>query len=180
MQNQTLVISLRCASCGASLSIGPDMDQFACGYCGATQIVERSGGTVSLKIIEQAISRVQIGTDKTAAELALKRLDQELQQIASEQLFIINLAEQKVQKLISRGLLACALMIVIAIAIGNGTESTILGIIAGLLGVGSVIYVGNKVDDEISSERERTLAPILKKRAAIEGRIANNKAIVDS
>jgi hypothetical protein len=54
------------------------MTKFACGYCGAEQIVERRGGTVALKPIADAIARVQVGTDKTAAELALKRLPQEL------------------------------------------------------------------------------------------------------
>jgi len=48
------------------------MTEFACGYCGSNLIVERKGGTVSLKSVTDAIGKVQIGTDKTAAELALK------------------------------------------------------------------------------------------------------------
>jgi hypothetical protein len=55
------------------------MENFACGYCGASQIVSRSGGTVSLRLLSEGIKRVQAGTDKTAAELALKRLKQEYQ-----------------------------------------------------------------------------------------------------
>jgi hypothetical protein len=54
------------------------MDRFACGYCGVELLVERRGGTVALRAVERAIERVQIGTDKTAAELALSRLKGEL------------------------------------------------------------------------------------------------------
>ena len=75
------VISIKCANCGAGLEITPEMEQFSCGYCGATQIVYRQGGTVSLKIIGDAIRRVQVGVDKTAAELAITRLTKEQQKI---------------------------------------------------------------------------------------------------
>ena len=71
-------ISLKCTGCGASLDITPDLQVFSCGYCGARQLVRRSGGTVSLKSVEEAVSRVQHGTDRTAAELAVRRLREEL------------------------------------------------------------------------------------------------------
>ena len=41
-------------------------------------LVQRRGGAVSLKTVESAIRRVQMGTDKTAAELALPRLQAEI------------------------------------------------------------------------------------------------------
>ena len=72
------VVNLKCPNCGGALEIYGDMDRFACGYCGSEQIVERRGGTVGLRLIVDAVSRVQIGTDKTAAELALVRLEKEL------------------------------------------------------------------------------------------------------
>jgi hypothetical protein len=74
-------ITLKCSNCGANLQITNEMSTFACGYCGASQMVERSGGTISLKLLTNAISKVQVGTDKTAAELALRRLSEELAQI---------------------------------------------------------------------------------------------------
>jgi hypothetical protein len=72
------MIPMKCAGCGAQLEIGTDMDIFACGYCGTNQKVERKGGTVSLRLIDDAIKQVQRGTDRTASELALGRLKQEL------------------------------------------------------------------------------------------------------
>ncbi len=72
-------IPLKCANCGANLEVTAEMSSFACGYCGASQVVERRGGTVSLRLVADAIGKVQLGTDKTAAELALKRLAGDLQ-----------------------------------------------------------------------------------------------------
>ena len=71
------VIALKCANCGAKLEVDDDMSRFACAYCGVEQYVERRGGTVSLRLVD-AIQKVQAGTDKIAAELALRRLDEEL------------------------------------------------------------------------------------------------------
>ena len=71
-------VSLKCTGCGACLDITPDLEIFSCSYCGARQMVRRGGGTVSLKPLEEAISRVQQGTDRTAAELAVRRLREDL------------------------------------------------------------------------------------------------------
>ena len=77
-------ITLKCPSCGANLAITPEMDTFACGYCGTQQMVQRNGGTVSLKLIGEAIARVQLGTDRTAAELAIRRLREDLSAVEAE------------------------------------------------------------------------------------------------
>jgi DNA-directed RNA polymerase subunit RPC12/RpoP len=71
-------VSLKCSSCGASLSIPSDINHLACGFCGTEQVVVRDGGIVALKSVTDAIDRVKQSTDKTAAELALKRLREEL------------------------------------------------------------------------------------------------------
>jgi hypothetical protein len=74
-------ISMSCANCGAPLIVTPDVEKFHCGFCGSQLMVERKGGTVALKKIEPAIQRVQVGTDKTAAEHALVRLEKELREL---------------------------------------------------------------------------------------------------
>jgi DNA-directed RNA polymerase subunit RPC12/RpoP len=77
---QLKIVNLKCLGCGGALEISADMERFACGYCGSEQMVLRRGGTVALKPVVDAVARVQVGTDKTAAELALVRLGQELAQ----------------------------------------------------------------------------------------------------
>ena len=67
---------MKCPTCGATLQVQSNQDQFSCAYCGSALTVARHGGTVAL--IVEGISKVQVGTDKTAAELALVRLRNEL------------------------------------------------------------------------------------------------------
>lgn len=78
-------VNLNCPNCGGRLEIYGDMDRFACGYCGSEMLVSRRGGTVALKAVTEAIKQVQVGTDKTAAELAIIRLERECDEL-SEQL----------------------------------------------------------------------------------------------
>ena len=77
-------IPLNCTNCGATLGVYDDMERFACGSCGTELLVQRRGGTVSLKSVTEAIKKVQVGTDKTAAELALVRLNDELRKVSEE------------------------------------------------------------------------------------------------
>lgn len=80
MAEQLKIVNLKCLNCGGVLEIDVDMERFACGYCGSQQMVQRRGGTVALRPVVDAVARIQVGTDKTAAELALVRLGQELAQ----------------------------------------------------------------------------------------------------
>jgi len=78
-------INLNCANCGAKLEVFDDMDRFACGYCGTEMLVQRRGGTVALRSVTGAIKKVQIGTDKTAAELAIARFEPELRGLRADE-----------------------------------------------------------------------------------------------
>jgi ribosomal protein S27AE/cell division protein FtsB len=73
-------ITMKCANCGAGLQVASDMDHFACSYCGASLSVARQGGTVALNLVADSIAKVQVGTDRTAAELALVRLPKEIEE----------------------------------------------------------------------------------------------------
>ena len=75
------IYSLSCANCSAPLEIGSDTERFICAHCGSAQILERQGGIISLKKVENSLHAIQRGTDRTAAELAIPRLTQEKQQI---------------------------------------------------------------------------------------------------
>lgn len=84
------VIRLGCVGCGAALEIGQDVNQLACGHCGTSQVVQREGGAIHLKELAQTLSRVQAGTDKTAAELAIARLTQERDQTTAHRQKYVN------------------------------------------------------------------------------------------
>jgi ethanolamine utilization microcompartment shell protein EutS len=77
-------MALRCAGCGTNLEVEPDVDHLTCGYCCTQQEVIRRGGVVRLQKLEHAIALVQRGTDKTAAELAIPRLERELLEVDAD------------------------------------------------------------------------------------------------
>lgn len=76
--NDMKLVSLKCPNCSGALEIGPSIDTFACGYCGANVQVERGGNIVALMLLTDAMIGVQRGTDRTAAELAIRRLSEEI------------------------------------------------------------------------------------------------------
>ena len=74
-------VVLNCPNCGGKLEVHNDLERFACSYCGSEMLVQRHGGTVSLQRVTEAIAKVQVGTDKTAAELAIVRLERKLEEL---------------------------------------------------------------------------------------------------
>ena len=75
------MITLSCPNCGARLEITKDVDRFACAYCGMEHLVHRGGTVVSLTPAVEDLRSVKDGIDKTAAELAIKRLREELTEL---------------------------------------------------------------------------------------------------
>ena len=74
-------VTLSCPSCGARLEIHNDTDRFACAYCGQEHVVQRNGGIIWLKPITDAIRQVKTGVDRTAAELAIARLRDDIREL---------------------------------------------------------------------------------------------------
>lgn len=79
------LVSLSCPSCGGKLEITPQLERFACPYCGNEQIVRRSEGTVSLTPVVEGLKRVETkfdqvlsGSDRMAAEQTIQRLKAEI------------------------------------------------------------------------------------------------------
>lgn len=139
------MLKLECVNCGAPLEIGPDLDSFACGYCGAQQRVRRQGGVVSLQKVETAIKAVQRGTDRTAAELALPRLHREIAALEQERDSAIT-AEQERQKNAFRDRRTLTFVTFLAVFFGCpiliaslGDDSYFLGVLLTLIWlVGSI------------------------------------------
>ena len=77
-------INLTCPSCGGKLHITNDIDRFSCGYCGNEHIVQRHGGVITLAPVVEGLKGVKTGVDKTASELAIKRLDEEIADLLSQ------------------------------------------------------------------------------------------------
>ena len=92
------LLTLSCANCSAPLQVAADLERFTCSYCGTAQIVERSGGVISTRKLEAAINAVQRGTDRTAAELAMPRLDRELDALMAQRAQVVHRLQQRMEQ----------------------------------------------------------------------------------
>jgi hypothetical protein len=75
------IITLSCPNCGGKLEIAEGLDRFACAHRGVEHIVERRGGTISLDPVMGRLDEIKEGSDKTASELAIQRIKQEIEGI---------------------------------------------------------------------------------------------------
>lgn len=76
------MIKLTCKQCGGKLELTDDIDRFACGFCGTEWIVQRGGGIVSLKGVEDSIK--QIETSSKAIESSSRETEKHTAIVASE------------------------------------------------------------------------------------------------
>jgi hypothetical protein len=93
--NRSDFITLSCPNCGGRLQITPDVERFACQFCGYEHIVRRSGGIVSLEPVMKmmgqlnntigyvgaGMNRLGFNTEKQAAEVTIKRLKEEIAEL---------------------------------------------------------------------------------------------------
>ena len=74
-------VTLICPNCGGKLQITPDIDRFACTHCGNEHVVKRSEGMIAIQPLANSLTGLQRATDRTAAELGLRRTNEELARI---------------------------------------------------------------------------------------------------
>ena len=77
-------VTLSCPTCGGQLQITSDIDRFACAHCGNEHIVKRGGGIVMLAPVVKGLAEIQRGTDRTAIELTIRRLKEEIRELDEE------------------------------------------------------------------------------------------------
>jgi DNA-directed RNA polymerase subunit RPC12/RpoP len=81
MQGQPTVtdfITLTCPTCGGKLQITPEIDRFACAHCGKEHLVKRSEGVIAIQPLADSLTGLQRATARAAAELGLRRANEEL------------------------------------------------------------------------------------------------------
>lgn len=80
------IFNMKCPNCGGSLEVGEDTTQFTCGYCGSEQFVERKGGMIQLRLLEDSVVKIESNTNRMANELALERLKKELEVLSQNKI----------------------------------------------------------------------------------------------
>ncbi|MCX6070889.1 MAG: hypothetical protein NTU91_08540 [Chloroflexi bacterium] len=71
-------VTLTCPTCGGKLQITPDVERFACAHCGNEHLVRRGAGIISLAPVVESMDGLRRATDRTASELAIRRLKEEI------------------------------------------------------------------------------------------------------
>jgi hypothetical protein len=136
-------ITLSCPSCGAKLSITPDIDRFACSHCGQEHIIKRGGGIVSLSPVVGAINQVGAGVDRVAAELSTARLHREINELQKEKDDLIE--EDPEPKTKDRYIVSLVFgALILFYGIGSKSDNSfcfiLFGVILTLAGGGMLIY----------------------------------------
>lgn len=75
------MIKLSCKSCGAKLELTEDIDRFSCASCGAEWLVQRSGGIVSLKGVEEGIQAISESTEILAIDVKARMLRERIRDL---------------------------------------------------------------------------------------------------
>lgn len=152
------VITLTCPNCGGKLQVSKDLERFACGYCGNEHVVKRSGGLVSLAPVVDSLVKIEAGVDKTASELAIRRLREDVSNL-NKKLDSIN--ERYTSKVIYGIIIAIVGgLAAFSIFFDSGFGVLAFGIMCLIIG-GSMINNGMKRTSE-----ERKLEQTLKERKA--------------
>jgi len=163
------LVSLTCPSCGGKLQIKNDVDRFTCGYCGNEIIVERSGGAITFAPVVDGLKEVKTGVDKTASELAIRRLKDEVSNLAQQR----NEIKQAYIKVISFAYsIPFAIGLVIWFFTLNNQLCLPIFIIALVVGVVLHLLLKQRIDGRI--------APIDDEIAQKNQEIEKNQALINS
>lgn len=69
MDSQVQVQRVACVSCGAALSVPPDIDQLTCAYCGTALVIRRGDGYIASKLAEEVRADIRQVGDNLGARL---------------------------------------------------------------------------------------------------------------
>jgi hypothetical protein len=81
---QPKIITLTCPTCGAKLKLGSDTNLVYCTSCGNEHLVQRGDGSIYLAPMAANVAQIRTGVDKTAAELAVVRLQKEIEELNAQ------------------------------------------------------------------------------------------------
>ena len=145
-------------------------------------VVERRGGTVSLKAVEQAIQKIQIGTDKTAAELAMVRLKEEFH-AKEKEVTSLRIATSPIPMHGCLGfvlIIICGLFFASAAAPAGGNAGGICVLLFFAFGASFFIWRVADVRKQWRAEHPTKLANVEREYEDLKRRIAENQTIAES
>lgn len=172
VNSKSRIYALKCPNCGAALKVGASVDTFACSYCGASVRVEHGEGIISLQLLAKATLGVQRGTDRAAAELAIRRLEDDLLAIETErQRLLAQLTKGRdlgFGTMVALGVIGA----VIGALVGGGIGALILGVAGATLGAAAI--------DRIARKTAAINNDAVAKAVVVREHLSKHQAIADS
>jgi DNA-directed RNA polymerase subunit RPC12/RpoP len=183
------MISLKCASCSASLQLSDKLNRFICNYCGTEQLLVNGLDGFFLRRLEDRLDSLEKTTEKGNIELALRRLREDLrlklvqlEAISEEKAAALQNLESRKDSV--KGTLVCAAIAQavilkkdLAVSIYQWVQAAV--ILTALYQV-HILGVVQKGRDELVRKYQPILERIRDEVAAIELKIRKKTRIVDS
>lgn len=159
----TPISTLTCPSCGGRLQIVSGIDRFACGHCGNEHVVHRESGIVYLEPIAHDIRHIRTGVDnlrggvdKTAAELAIVRLQKEIVDLEKE-LKAVSVSNVSSWMLPSNLNTALGALTTVLFIFSVNTSSTILWVIFCCNFLATLLLWARRVEEAQKKKKEDIL-----------------------
>ena len=133
---------------------------------------------MTLKPIVDAIAKVQFGADKTAAELTLRRLQDELRNLETNRIALHGQASRKCQSAQIRAAVWSIPMILLGLVL-FAVGKYVIGLGVLLIGIAIVIGAFKTIQTNIKLRLSEQLRSVASEETAIKEKIARNKGIAD-
>lgn len=154
------IILLKCATCGGPLQITDDIDRFTCRHCKSDQIVIRQGGVV---IRSEVVDKIRQGVDRTASELAIRRIEGEL---SGYELELSGLRNDR--SCLAELLALLFFILVIIFAFSSGEPYSLFLILAAVLALGVAVVINTKHNKLVEAKRDSINSIISKKKRELQ------------
>lgn len=171
MSESISFVTLKCLNCGAKLQINDNIFEFACQYCGTSQIVERFGGIVTLKFLSDKIERVENRVNETYAEVKIQRLKRELEEL-EERFLRLDESAIKMKEMVKNVTLIVCGITVLSFFILMAYTGSIIFVLLGLAVIGIVFWVNRIKINSIDSDFKKASKPIVNNGLEIKKQIA--------
>jgi Flp pilus assembly protein TadB len=134
---------------------------------------------VLLRPLVAAITKIQAGTDKTAAELALARLRDELKELEHKRSLLIQASDAAIAEVCNRGVFWLTYGVVWLLFVGLGYW--FLGLAVGFLVAITVQgYFDNRAQERLRAALPSHLRSIDAEIAAIKERMKGHRATIEA
>jgi DNA-directed RNA polymerase subunit RPC12/RpoP len=167
------LITLSCPSCGGVLEVTQNTEQLVCSYCGQRHVVKHEGTTLSLSPVLDALNQVKAGVDRTAAELAIVRLQKEIAELNTNRTAFLGANPKPVSKASNLVFAILAVVIGSLIALtglcalmGNSLKSSLPILLVGIIILGAGV-LGLVLRNRPAKSWEKNIEPRIKAQDAL-------------